>query len=137
MYLLIIAISVSESLNHDTIAEKNEKIIVDVETNNRFETLVDINDHNGNQAQHHPVPRLECESSDQKYTSSWFTSTPTSSSSAFITSAVTTSSSTSVQERIQCDQCSRKCVDNRDMEHHIYLWHTDTKKENLDGQKET
>ena len=120
--------AVTDSLEHDTIAEKNENVIVDVVTNNRFETLVDINDNNENQAQHHPLPRLECESSDQKYTmsgASCFTSTP-STSSAVTTSAVTSFSSTSIQERIQCDQCLRKCVDKRDMEHHILLWHSET-----------
>ena len=69
---------------------------------------------------------LDC---DQKYILpgvSCFTSTPSaSSSSAVNTSAVTSSSSNSIAERIQCDQCSRKCVGKRDMEHHIYLWHTD------------
>jgi DNA repair exonuclease SbcCD ATPase subunit len=113
-----------DALERDAIAEKSGDIIVDVVTNNRFETLVDINDNNENQAQHHPELRLECKSSDQKntmYGASGFTSTPSTSSS----SAVTSSSNTSFQERIQCDHCSRKCVDERDMEHHIFLWHTD------------
>ena len=133
--------AVTDSLEHDNIAEKIENVIVDVVTNNRFETLVDINDNNENQAQHHPLPRLECESSDQKYTmsgASCFTSTPsTSSSSAVTTSSVTSSSSTSIQERIQCDHCLRKCVDKREMEHHIYLWHTDTETQILMSRKKT
>ena len=124
--------AVTDSLEHDTIAEKNENVIVDVVTNNMFETLVDINDNNENQDQHHPLPRLECESSHQKYTmsgASCFTSTPSTSS------AVTSSSSTFIQERIQCDQCLRKCVDKRDMEHHTYLWHTDTETQIMMSRK--
>jgi hypothetical protein len=33
-------------------------------------------------------------------------------------------SSSSSPKRIQCDQCARKCVDKKDMECHIFLWHT-------------
>ena len=119
-----------DALERDTIAKKNGDIIVDVVTNNRFETLVDINDNNENQAHHHPELRLECESSDQKNTmsgASGFTSTPSTSSS----SAVTSSSNTTFQERIQYDHCLRKCVDERDMKHHISIWHTDTETQIL------
>ena len=35
------------------------------------------------------------------------------------------SSSWSSSQRLQCDQCDRKCVNKRDMECHIFLWHTD------------
>ena len=73
---------------------------------------------------------LEFESSDQKYIMSkapCFTSTL---SKAVPTSAVTSSSCT-FQERIQCDQCARKCVNKSDLEHHIYLWHTDAETQIL------
>ena len=99
--------------------------VVDVITKNKFETLGDINDNNETPAQHLPEPRLECESSNQA----------SSSSAATASFAVTSSSSNSSQERIQCDQCLRKCVDKRDMEHHIYLWHTDTETQVLMSRK--
>ena len=44
--------------------------VVDVVTKNKFETLDDINDNNEIPAQHHPEPRLECESSNQASSSS-------------------------------------------------------------------
>jgi hypothetical protein len=120
--------SFDNALDRDTIAEKNEDNIVDVVSSNRFETLADNNE---NQAQHHPQLRLECESSDQKSTmsgASGFTFTPQTSSSSAVT---TSSSNTSIQERIQGDHCLQKCVDERDMEHHIFLWHTDTETQIL------
>ena len=89
--------------------------VVDVVTKNKFETLGDNNENHESPAQHHPEPRLECESSNQASSSSVVTAS----------FAVTSSSSNSSHERIQCDQCLRKCVDKRDMEHHILLWHTD------------
>ena len=133
--------AVAASLENDTIDEKNEKICVDVVTNNRFDALTDINHNNEEQAHHHPAPRIECKSSNEKKTlsvASGFTSTArTSSSSTITTAAVTSSSSTSDQERIQCDQCSRKCVGKRDMEHHIWLWHTDRETQILMSRKKT
>jgi hypothetical protein len=99
--------------------------VVDAVTKNKFETLGDINDNNETPAQHLPEPRLECESSNQASSSSAVTGS----------FAVTSSSSNSSQERIQCDQCLRKCVDKRDMEHHIYLWHTDTETQVLMSRK--
>ena len=118
-------------IENDTIAETNENIIVDVATYNRFETLADVDDNIEKQAQHHPEPKFERESSDQKATSDT-TSSVTSSSSS---SSERTSSSRSTQERIQCNQCLRKCVDKRHMEHHIFLWHTDSKTQILMPRK--
>ena len=95
------------------------------------ETLVDINDNNETQDQHHhPEPRHEyihnstpssAVTMSAATSSSRTSSTPSTSSS----SAVTSSSRISIQERIQCSQCSRKCVDKRDMEHHFLLWHSE------------
>ena len=42
------------------------------------------------------------------------------------------STSWSSSQRIQCDQCDRKCVNKRDMECHIFLWHSDYKPRNVD-----
>ena len=39
--------------------------------------------------------------------------------------AVSSSSRISLQKRIQCDKCDRKCMDKKDMECHILLWHSD------------
>ena len=41
------------------------------------------------------------------------------------TPAVNSSRWTSTQLRIPCDKCDRKCVNKKDMEMHIFLWHTD------------
>jgi predicted nucleic acid-binding Zn-ribbon protein len=135
---------VIDSLEHDTTADENENITVDVVTNNRFQTLADTNDDEENQAQDHPEPRLEGESSDQKNSmsgASFFAPRPSTAVTTFtvtsssVTSSSVTSSSSTFQERIQCDQCLRKCVDERDMEHHIYLWHTDKETQILMAKK--
>ena len=104
-----------------------------VKVSNRFQVLVDINDE----------PRLESASFDQKILTPGFIGSScspanqpfTSSSSAATTLAARSSSSKYFQERIQCVQCARRCVDKRDMESHIFLWHTEWR--NAISKKET
>ena len=130
--------AITESLEDDTIDETNGNIIVNVVTNNRFETLLDVNDNNEDQAQHNPESSLECESSGQKYIMSGASSSTPSTAvtmASGVNSSSNTSSSRTFQERIQCDLCLRKCVDEKHMEHHIFLWHTDTKTQNLMSTK--
>ena len=62
-----------------------------------------------------------------KYTSPRNTSvTPPQFSTASLkeSSAVTSSSWVKSYKTIQCDQCERKCVDIKDLEHHNLLWHS-------------
>ena len=60
------------------------------------------------------------------YTRDSFSSiTGSPSPSAKASPAMTYSGLTSNQLRIPCDKCDRKCVNQKDMEHHIQLWHTD------------
>ena len=117
-----------DPVESDTMAEKNEDTIVDVETKNRFESLVDINDNNENLAHHHPEPRLECVSLNQNFSTPRLpaSSCPSGDRSITSTSSAVTRVAVTPSKRIQCDQCARKCVDKRDMEHHIFLWHSET-----------
>ena len=62
--------AVTDSVENDTMADKNEVTVVDVVTKNKFETLGDNNENHESPAQHHPEPRLECESSNQASSSS-------------------------------------------------------------------
>ena len=135
------------SFESGTLAVKEEDTIANVEVKNRFKSL-DINSNVKSLAHYHPDESSResspesVSSSDQKIS---IPGTPgsscplggqpfTSPSSAVATLAVSPSLTISFQDRIQCDQCARKCVDKRDMECHIFLWHSDWR--NVNSKKE-